>query len=130
MIPASHIDILEKKSFAHLSTINPDGTPHVTPVWVDHLDGEYILLNTARGRRKEKNIKQNSKIGVSILDPDDPYRYISVRGNAELIDHGAVTHIDKLATKYMGVETYPHHGDESGQRVIIKIPTDRTHVSG
>ncbi|KTG09693.1 pyridoxamine 5'-phosphate oxidase [Haloprofundus marisrubri] len=130
MIPTSHVDILEKESFAHIATILPDGTPQVTPVWVDHDDREAILLNTARGRRKEKNIKQNPNVSVSILDPDDPYRYISVRGEATLTEDGAVDHIDKLAKKYMGVDEYPHHGDESGPRVIIRIPADHVVTSG
>ncbi|WP_117592256.1 PPOX class F420-dependent oxidoreductase [Haloprofundus halophilus] len=130
MIPTSHVDILEKKSFAHIATTLPDGTPQVTPVWVDHDDREAVLINTARGRRKEKNIRKNPDVGVSILDPDDPYRYVSVRGRATLTEEGAVDHIDELAEKYMGVDEYPHHGDESGPRVIVRIPADHVVTSG
>jgi PPOX class probable F420-dependent enzyme len=130
VIPASHRDIFERESFAHFATVMPDGTPQVTPVWVDHEDGEYVLVNTARGRRKEKNVKRNPKVGVSVLDPDDPYRYVSVRGEAELTEEGAVEHIDKLAQRYMGVEEYPHHGEESGARVIVRISTDDVVTSG
>ncbi|QCJ47545.1 PPOX class F420-dependent oxidoreductase [Haloprofundus sp. MHR1] len=130
MIPTSHVDILEKKSFAHIATTLPDGTPQVTPVWVDHDDREAILINTARGRRKEKNIRKNPDVGVSVLDPDDPYRYVSVRGRATLTEEGAVDHIDELAEKYMGVDEYPHHGDESGPRVIVRIPADHVVTSG
>jgi PPOX class probable F420-dependent enzyme len=130
VIPESHRDIFEKESFAHFATVIPDGTPHVTPVWVDHEDGEYVLINTARGRRKEKNVKANPKVGVSVLDPDDPYRYVSVRGEAELTEEGAVEHIDKLAQRYMDVDEYPHHGDESGPRVIVRIPADNVVTSG
>lgn len=130
MIPESHLDILERESYAHLATVMPDGTPQVTPVWVDHEEGEYVRVNTARGRQKEKNIKRNPRVGVSVLDPEDPYRYLSVRGRAELIDEGAVEHINSLAKQYMGVDEYPHLDEESGSRVIIRITTDRVVTSG
>lgn len=127
VIPESHRDILEKESFAHVSTLMPDGSPHVTPVWVDHDGEEAVLINTARGRRKERNIQRNPKVGVSVVDPDDPYRFISVRGEAELVDEGAVDHINALAKKYMGVDEYPNLDEESGARVIVRIPAD--HVA-
>lgn len=130
MIPESHVDILAGESYAHLSTVMPDGTPQVTPVWVDHDGREAILLNTARGRQKERNIRANPKVGVSVLDPDDPYRYVSVRGEAELIEEGADDHIDELARQYMGVDEYPHHGEESGPRVIVRVPAESVATSG
>jgi PPOX class probable F420-dependent enzyme len=130
VIPESHRDIFEKQSFAHFATVMPDGTPHVTPVWVGHDDGAAVLVNSARGRRKVKNVEANPKVGLSVVDPDDPYRYVSVRGEAELVDDGAVEHIDELAARYMGVEEYPHHGEESGPRVIVRIPTDRIVTNG
>ena len=130
MIPESHVDIFEAESYAHLATVMPDGTPQVTPVWVDHDGREAVLCNTARGRQKERNVAANPKVGVSVLDPDDPYRYVSVRGEAELIDEGADDHIDELARQYMGVDEYPHHGEESGPRVIVRIPADEVATSG
>jgi len=130
VIPESHVDVFESESFAHLATVMPDGTPHVTPVWVDHDDREAVLVNTARGRRKERNVRRNPEVGVSVLDPTDPYRYVSVRGEAELIEEGAKEHIDRLARRYMDREEYPHHGEESGPRVIVRIPADRTVTSG
>lgn len=130
MIPASHRDILEKESYAQLATLMPDGTPHVTPVWVSHDEGQYVLVNTARGRQKEKNIKRNPKVGVSVLDPDDPYRYVSVRGTATLTEEGAVEHINELTKRYMGKDEYPHLGEESGPRVIVRISTDHVSTSG
>jgi PPOX class probable F420-dependent enzyme len=130
VIPESHVDILAGESYAHLSTVMPDGTPQVTPVWVDHDGREAILLNTARGRQKERNIRANPKVGVSVLDPDDPYRYVSVRGEAELIEEGADDHIDELARQYMGVDEYPHHGEESGPRVIVRVPAESVATSG
>ncbi|SFL01936.1 PPOX class probable F420-dependent enzyme [Halogranum rubrum] len=130
MIPSSHVDILEKQSFAHLATVMPDGTPQVTPVWVSHEDGEYVLLNTARGRQKEKNIRANPRVGVSIVDPDDPYRFVSIRGTATLSEDGAVEHINELTQKYMGQPEYPNLGQESGPRVIVRISTDNVVTSG
>ncbi|WP_129114811.1 PPOX class F420-dependent oxidoreductase [Halegenticoccus tardaugens] len=130
MIPASHREIFEKQAFAHVATVMPDGTPHVTPVWVDHEDGEYVLVNTARGRRKEKNIRREPKVGVSVVDPDDPYRFVSVRGEATLSEDGAVEHIHRLAKRYMGVDEYPNLDQESGARVIVRIPTDEIVVGG
>ena len=130
VIPESHRDILDKESFAHLATRMPDGSPHVTPVWVDHDGGEAVLLNTARGRRKERNIRDDPRVGVSVLDPDDPYRYVSVRGEAELTEEGAVEHINELARKYMGVDEYPNHDEESGARVIVRVPAEHVLTSG
>lgn len=130
MIPESHRDIFERKSFAHFATVMPDGTPHVTPVWVGHEDGEYVLVNSARGRRKVKNVEANPSVGVSVLDPDDPYRYVSVRGEATLDEEGAVEHIDELARRYMDVAEYPQKGDEEGARVIIRIPAENVVTSG
>ncbi|QLG26205.1 PPOX class F420-dependent oxidoreductase [Halorarum halophilum] len=127
MIPESHRDILEKESFGHVSTLMPDGSPQVTPVWVDHDDGEAVLINTARGRRKERNMQRDPRVGISVVDPDDPYRFVSVRGEAELTEEGAVDHINALARKYMGVDEYPNLDEESGARVIVRIPAD--HVA-
>ncbi|MFB6127615.1 MAG: PPOX class F420-dependent oxidoreductase [Halolamina sp.] len=130
MIPESHLDILDAESYAHLATVMPDGTPQVTPVWVDRDGREAVLVNTARGRQKERNIRRSPRVGVSVLDPTDPYRYVSVRGEAELVADGADDHIDELAQQYMGVEEYPHHGEESGSRVIVRIPAEDVATSG
>lgn len=130
MIPESHVDIFERESFAHLSTVMPDGTPQNTPVWIDHENREYVLVNTARGRRKEKNVRHNPEVGLSVCDPEDPYRYVSVRGKAELTEEGAKEHIDTLTQRYFDQEVYPHHGEESGPRVLIKIPTENVVTSG
>ncbi len=115
-----HEELIQKKSFAHLATIMPDGSPQVTPVWIDY-DGENILVNSARGRQKDRNIKRNRNVAVSILDPHDPYRYFQVRGTVEEItERGAEDHIDKMAMKYLGLETYPYR--RPGEvRVLYKI---------
>jgi PPOX class probable F420-dependent enzyme len=130
VIPDSHLDILEKEAIAHVATLMPDGSPHVTPVWVDHVDGEYVRFNTVRGRRKEKNIAKDPRVGVSVIDPKDPYRFVSVRGEATVTEEGAVDHIDELAAAYMGVDEYPYHDDEEAARVIVRVSTDHVATSG
>ncbi|WP_255197013.1 PPOX class F420-dependent oxidoreductase [Halorarius litoreus] len=128
-IPAEFHDLFDMKTFAHFSTVMPDGTPQTTPVWIDHDSAaNRVLVNTARGRQKEQNVRENPKVGLSMTAPDDPYRFLSVRGTVdEVTEDGAVEHIDTLAARYMGVDEYPNHGDEDGARVLIKIPPE--HVS-
>ena len=125
-IPEEFHDLFEKRTFAHLSTLTPDGTPHSTPVWVDYdADADRVLINTARGRHKERNVQRDPSVGISMCDPDDPYRYVSVQGEvADLTEDGAVEHIDELAGRYMGLEEYPNHGEESGPRVMLEIRPD------
>jgi PPOX class probable F420-dependent enzyme len=127
-IPEKYKDLFDKKAFANLATVMPDGSPQVTPVWVDY-DGDFVLVNSARGRQKDKNMKQNSSVALSILDPDNPYRYLEVRGNvAEITEDGASEHIDKMAKKYMGVDKYPYR-NQGEVRVLYKIePTHFTSM--
>ncbi len=130
-IPKAFHDLFERRTFAQFATVMPDGTPQVTPVWIDYdPKTEQLLVNTARGRRKERNVRENPKVGVSMLDPEDPYRYVSVRGRVvKTTQEGAMEHIDTLAQRYMDREEYPHHGEEQGPRVIIRISTDRVVTS-
>lgn len=130
MIPESHVDIFESESIGHLATTMPDGSPHVTPVWVDHDDREYVLVNTARGRQKERNVERDPRVGISVTDPENPYRYVAVRGEATLTEEGAVDHIDALARQYMDRERYPDHGEESGARVIVRIEAEHVTTGG
>jgi PPOX class probable F420-dependent enzyme len=101
------LDLLTtKKAFANLATVMPNGSPQVTPVWFD-FDGTYIRVNSARGRVKDKNMHHDPRVALSILDPDNPYRYLSIRGRViKITETGAVEHINALAKKYRGVETY------------------------
>lgn len=113
-------DLFEKKSFAHLATIMPDGSPQVTPVWIDY-DGEYLLVNSAKGRQKDRNMRSNPQVALSIQDPDDPYRYLQVRGFVdEITTEGAEEHIDGRAKHYLGLDEYPHRSEDE-IRVIYKI---------
>lgn len=127
-IPEQYWDILEAESFAHLATIDDEGEPHSTPLWVDHENGEHVLLNTRRGRQKDRNIQQNPAVAVSVLDPENSYRYLSVRGHATLTEEGAAEHIDKLARQYLDVDRYPHHDEEPEPRVIVRIPAEHVVV--
>lgn len=122
-IPASFHDLFEKQTFAHVATLLPDGFPHVTPVWIDYDDEqEHVLFNTATGRQKEQNLRNDPRVGVSMCDPEDPYRYCSAWGEVvEFQTEGAVDHIDELAGRYMGVDEYPYHDDDEGERVIVRI---------
>ena len=104
-IPESHRDLLanEKQAFGYLATIMPDGSPQVTPVWFDMV-GDRIRINTARGRIKERNLRERpSQVAFLVVDPEDPYRYLQIRGHvAEIVEEGALEHIDALADKYTG----------------------------
>lgn len=131
-IPEQFHDLFDRQTFAHVATMLPNGLPHVTPVWVeyDH-DTGYIEFNTARGRRKERNVTNDPRVGVSMTDPDDPYRYVAAWGEvAEVTEDGAIEHIDALAQRYMDVEEYPHHGEEDGERVIVRIDPEQVVTSG
>lgn len=120
-IPAAFLDLLtEKKAFANIATLQPDGSPQVTPVWFDYTNG-LIRVNTAKGRVKARNMSVGSKVALSILDPDNAYRYIQIRGTVtQEITDGAAGHIDSLAKKYLGKDVYPFH-QEGETRVIYEI---------
>lgn len=124
-IPEQYLDLFEKGVPAHLATIQPDGLPHVTPVFVEY-DGEHVVFNTLRGRVKERNIRSNPNVGIEITDPEDPFRYLSISGTVvEVTEDGAVEHVHKIARKFMGVEEYPYLDQESGARVIVRIRSDQ-----
>jgi PPOX class probable F420-dependent enzyme len=126
-IPHEFLDLFEKRSYAHLATIMPNGNPQVTPVWIDY-DGEFILVNSARGRQKDRNMLRNPAVALSIQDPDDPYRYVQVRGHVvEITTEGGDEHINKMMKKYTGKDHYPWK--KPGEvRVIYKIAPEK--VSG
>jgi PPOX class probable F420-dependent enzyme len=121
VIPQQYLDLVtNKKAFAHLATVMKDGSPQVTPVWLDFTDG-VIRVNTARGRVKDRNLKVGSRVALSVADPDNPYRYVQVRGKVtKETEQGADAHIDSLAKKYMGVDSYPFR-NAAEKRVIYYI---------
>jgi len=128
-IPGKYRDLFEKKAFAHLATIGADGSPQVTPVWVD-FDGTHLRFNTAKGRVKDKNLRRNPRVALAIQDPDNPYRYMQVQGRVvEVTEHGADAHIDTLAKKYIGQDTYPWR--RPGEvRVLYKILPEKVQTLG
>ena len=108
-IPDKYSDLFSgpKKAFASIATVMPDGSPQVTPVWFD-MEGGRIRVNTARGRTKARNLKPGAKVALAVLDPDNPYRYVQVRGTVvKETESGADAHIDSLAKKYLGQDKYP-----------------------
>ena len=120
-IPEKYLPILtEKKAFAFLATVMSDGSPQVTPVWFFYKNGKFIV-NTARGRVKDKNMSKNAKVALSISDPDNPYAHVSVRGTiVSETEEGADASIDALTMKYMGKDKYPFR--RPGEtRVIYEI---------
>jgi len=128
-IPQSHRDIIERPNYGHLATLMPDGSPQCTPVWVD-IDGNDILINTAEGRQKVRNLDRDGRVALSIHDSENPYRYIQVRGRVvEKTHEGADAHIDKMAKKYLGQDTYPWRGPNE-QRVIYRIRPEHISTMG
>ena len=128
-IPEKYLDLLKKKAFANLGTIMSDGSPQVTPVWVDY-DGKYVRFNSAVGRVKDRNVRRDPRVSLSILDPENPYRYLAIRGRVvEITQNGADDHINSLTQKYTGQPVYPYR--QPGEvRVTYKIEADKVSAPG
>jgi PPOX class probable F420-dependent enzyme len=124
-IPADFLDLLtEKLALAHFATLMPDGSPQVTPVWVDYEDG-HILINGAKGRLKDANVAARPAVAVSITDPDNPFRYLAIRGRVvEIIDDTTCEHAARLTRKYTNETSY-NCPDSDHVRRIYKIKPDR-----
>jgi PPOX class probable F420-dependent enzyme len=106
-IPEGFLDILDKKTLVHLATTGKDGSPQVSPVWVDH-EGDTIIINSAKGRVKDRNMRSHAQVALSATDPDNPYRALMIQGRVvKITEDGADAHIDKMAKKYLGQDKYP-----------------------
>jgi len=129
-IPAEYLDLLQQKTaFANLATIMPDGTPQVTPVWFDYTDGK-IRINSKKGRVKTRNMREGAPVALSIIDPENPYRYIQIRGRVgRVTEEGASAHIDSLAKKYLGKDKYPW-AQPGDVRVTFEIEPAAVQVLG
>jgi PPOX class probable F420-dependent enzyme len=128
-IPEKFRDLFQKRAFANLATLMPDGRPQVTPVWIDY-DGGRLIVNTAKGRQKDRNMRRDPRVSLSIVDPDNPYRYLEVRGKvSEVTEKGADTHIDKMAKKYLDKDKYPY-AQPGEVRVMYKITPEHTSTMG
>jgi PPOX class probable F420-dependent enzyme len=119
--------LIEAKNFGSIATIMPDGSPHVVPVWIDYDAGD-VLINTAEGRQKLKNIRHDPRVAMDVVNSENPYEMVALRGRVVEVTHeGAEAHIDKLAKKYLGRDTYPYR-QPGEQRVIIRIEPEK--ISG
>lgn len=128
-IPSGHEDILERTGFAHLASIGPDGEPQSHPVWYEWSDGR-LKVSTTEGRQKLANIRRDPRVSATIQDPDDPYRYIEIRGKVDTIsDDPESTFIDSLARRYLGEDTYPGH-QPGDRRVILAIEPQKVNTMG
>ena len=127
-IPEKVLDLFKKQAFANLGTIMSDGSPQVTPVWVDY-DGKYVRFNSAVGRVKDRNVRRDPRVSLSILDPENPYRYLAIRGRVvEITQKGADDHINSLSQKYLG-KAYPY--SQPGEvRVMYKIEPEKVSSMG
>ena len=128
-IPEKYRDLFSKRAFASLATLMPDGRPQVTPVWCD-VDGDYVIFNSAKGRQKDRNVRRDPRVAMAIVDPDNPYRYLEIRGRVvEITEEGAQAHIDKMAKKYLDVDKYPY-AQPGEVRVLYKVQPEHTTMMG
>jgi len=128
-IPEKYRDLFNKRAFASLATRMSNGDVQVTPVWVDVENGT-VIFNSARGRVKDKNVRRDPRVTLTLMDPDNPYRYLEVRGRVvDITEKGADQHIDKLAKKYLGVDKYPYR--QPGEvRVLYRVRPEYVHAYG
>lgn len=126
MLSDEQKEMLRKPNFAHIATVEPDGSPQVTPVWVDLSDqDDLILVNTAEGRRKVQNIRRDPHVAIDVIDQDNPYNMVSIKGEVvEVTPEGADEHIDSLAKKYLGKDKYPFR-QPGEKRLVLKIRPER-----
>jgi PPOX class probable F420-dependent enzyme len=117
-------NFFRKPNFGHLATLEPDGSPQVTPVWID-VDEEHILINTAKGRKKVRNIERDPRVSVEVVEQENPYSMLSVQGKVVgMTTDGADEHIDAMSKKYLGQDSYPFR-KEGEQRLILKIQPEK-----
>jgi PPOX class probable F420-dependent enzyme len=135
MVPDSHKDLLEGPVFSVLTTISPDGEPENTVIWASW-DGEHVLVNTARGRRKASNIKENPNVALMAIDPDNPYRWIDVRGVVDaVVEDTNYDNINQHAKIYAGADEYyggvaPAKNKGTEERIILKIKPENVVTQG
>ncbi len=122
-IPEKFKDLLDKPALAHVATVTPNGSPRTSPMWFEW-DGERILLSHTKARAKYRDVQANPRVALSIVDPDDPYRYLEVRGPVEIEDDPEKTLIHRLAKKYMGKDRYEWDGP-GDERVIFRVTPER-----
>ncbi|HZB99332.1 MAG TPA: PPOX class F420-dependent oxidoreductase, partial [Nitrososphaeraceae archaeon] len=118
------VRLFEGRNFAFLATVKKDGSPQVTPTWIDR-DNDTILINTAKGRVKQENVSRDPRVSISLVDDRNPYSMVTITGKViEQTTEGADEHIDKLARRYLNADRYPNHSADV-KRVILKIKPER-----
>jgi PPOX class probable F420-dependent enzyme len=123
-LPESLLDLLRKPSLCFLTTLMPDGSPQITEVWVD-TDGKHVVVNTVRGHQKVRNIERDPRVALAVADPENPSRYIAVRGRVlEVTENGAAEHIETLAQRYLG-GPYPWFGGRDQVRLLVRIEAEK-----
>jgi len=122
-VPTQLKDILDSTAVAHVATVTPGGSPRTSPMWFEW-DGRHVLLSHTKARAKYRDVQANPRIALSIVDPDDPYRYLEIRGRVEIEDDPDKTLIDRLAKKYRGVDRYEWDGP-GDERVIFRVVLER-----
>jgi PPOX class probable F420-dependent enzyme len=126
VIPDEAKHLFEGKDFAHVATVNADGSPQVSPVWIG-LDGDLITFNTAQGRVKTNNVQRDERVALSIHDQENPYENLVVQGKVvEVTADGADADIDALAKRYLDADSYPFR-QPGEQRVIVKIEPEKVN---
>lgn len=128
MLSPAEREFLEKPYVGAITDLRSDGSPHTTVVWVD-VDDDGVSFNTARKRLKERNLVADPRLSLLVVDPSDPYRWISITGEATLLDEGADDHIDRLAKKYLGADSYPFRSSTE-HRVTVRISAERIESRG
>jgi PPOX class probable F420-dependent enzyme len=119
-IPKGALQLFDEPNFGHLATVMADGTPQVSPVWIERDGDTAVVVNTAKGRVKHRNLQRDPHVALAVHDPRNPYRYVQVRGRAELVEEGADDMIDRLAKKYLGKDTYPFR-QPGEERITVRI---------
>ena len=121
--------LIARPVLASLTTLGADGSPQVTPLWVDQ-DGDDLLFNTAQARVKARHMERDPRVAVSIIDPEDPYNVVALRGTVtDMTSEGADEHIDALSKKYLGVDSYPNRW-EGEVRIKVRVRTDHIAMQG
>lgn len=124
MLTEEQKQFFRKPNFGHLATLEPDGWPQVTPVWVD-VDDTHIIVNTAAGRKKVRNIERDPRVALEVVEQENPYSMLSIKGRVvDITDSGADEHIDAMAKKYLGQDSYPFR-QPNEKRLIMRIEPEK-----
>ncbi len=129
VIPESHKDLLDSTALAAVATIGPTGAPQVSPVWFGW-DGQLLSFSQTKTRQKYKNLKKDDRVALSIVDPENPYRYLEIRGKVvDFVEDPDKAFIDSMSKKYLGQDRYPWN-QPADERVIVVVQPERTHTMG